>query len=60
MEPLVSIIMAAYNSEKFIGAAIESILDQTFREFELLIIEDASTDGTLKKYNLIRIHVFVF
>ena len=49
MKPLVSIIMAAYNSEKFIGAAIESILDQTFREFELLIIEDASTDKTLKK-----------
>lgn len=49
MKPLVSIIMAAYNSEKFIGAAIESILEQTFREFELLIIEDASTDGTLKK-----------
>lgn len=45
---VVSVIMAAYNSERFIGAAIESILEQTYQEFELLIIEDASTDGTLE------------
>lgn len=47
MKPLVSVIMAAYNSERFIGAAIESVLGQTYREFELLIVEDGSTDGTL-------------
>lgn len=44
---VVSVIMAAYNSERFIGAAIESVLRQTYQEFELLIIEDGSTDGTL-------------
>lgn len=49
MEPTVSIIMAAYNSEKFIGDAIESVLAQTYQKFELLIIEDASKDGTLTK-----------
>lgn len=48
MEPVVvSVVMAAYNSERFIGAAIESILGQTYQKFELLIIEDGSTDGTL-------------
>ena len=60
MEPLVSVIMAAYNSEKFVGAAIESILAQTYNNFELLIIEDASTDRTdsvIKSYRDIRIRV---
>lgn len=43
---LVSIIMAAYNSEKTIGMAIESVLKQTFTHFELLVINDCSSDGT--------------
>lgn len=40
----VSIIMPVYNSEKYVGKAIESVLNQTFREFELLLIDDGSTD----------------
>lgn len=47
MEPLVSVIMTAYNSEKFIKDSIESILKQTYTNLELIIIEDVSTDGTL-------------
>lgn len=43
---MVSIIMAAYNAEKTIVAAIESVLQQTFRDWELLIVNDASTDAT--------------
>ena len=42
----ISIIMCAYNSEKFIEASIMSILTQTFSNFELIIINDGSTDGT--------------
>jgi len=38
--------MPAYNVEKYIGTAIESILQQTFEDFELIIIDDASTDKT--------------
>lgn len=43
---LISVIMTAYNSERFIGDAIESVLNQSYQQFELLIIEDGSTDKT--------------
>lgn len=44
--PLVSVIMPAYNAEKYIGEAIESILNQTYKNFEFIIIDDASSDET--------------
>ncbi len=44
--PLVSVLMAAYNSEKYIGEAIESVLASTFTDFELIICDDRSTDNT--------------
>ncbi len=47
MHPFVSVIMPAYNAEKYISSAIESILAQTYTNFELIIIEDCSTDKTL-------------
>jgi glycosyltransferase involved in cell wall biosynthesis len=43
---LISVVMAAYNAASYIGPAIESILKQRFREFELLIVDDGSTDDT--------------
>lgn len=46
-EPIVSVIMPAYNVANYIGEAIESILQQTFTDFELLIIDDGSVDNTL-------------
>jgi glycosyltransferase involved in cell wall biosynthesis len=44
----ISVLMSAYNAERFIGEAVQSVLDQTFREFEFIIINDGSTDGTEK------------
>ena len=45
--PLVSVIMPAYNSEAYIEEAIQSVLSQTYKNFEFIIINDASKDGTL-------------
>ncbi|MCM8569628.1 glycosyltransferase [Gramella jeungdoensis] len=45
---LVSVIMPAYNSEAFISEAIRSVLDQTYTNWELFVIDDASSDSTLK------------
>src|SRR6478609_1406052 len=47
-EVFVTVIMPAYNVEKFIGEAIESILNQTHTNFELLISDDGSSDDTLQ------------
>jgi glycosyltransferase involved in cell wall biosynthesis len=43
---LVSVLLPCYNSERYIGEAIQSILDQTYTNFELLILDDGSTDNT--------------
>lgn len=45
-QPLVSIIMPAYNAEKYIETAIRSVLSQTYTKWELLILDDCSTDRT--------------
>lgn len=47
-EPLISIIMPVYNSEQYLENAIESVLKQSYRNIELLIIDDGSTDASAK------------
>jgi len=46
--PKVSVILPAYNAEKYIKEAVDSILSQTFRDFELIVINDCSKDSTEK------------
>ena len=49
--PKITVLMPAYNAGKYIGAAIESVLQQTFTDFELLIVNDGSTDDTVEVIN---------
>lgn len=44
--PVISVIIPAYNHEKFIGPAIDSVLNQSVEDLELIVIDDGSTDGT--------------
>ncbi|MFH2122636.1 MAG: glycosyltransferase [Pseudomonadota bacterium] len=51
---MISVVIPAYNHERFIGAAVESVLGQTWTDLELLVIDDGSTDRTgeiVKKYD---------
>ncbi len=49
--PKISVLMSCYNHDKFVGEAIESVLNQSFKDFELLIIDDNSTDKTFDIVN---------
>ena len=62
--PIVSVLMTAYNREKYIGEAIESVLSSTFQDFELIIVDDSSKDNTVEiaksyeaKDNRIKIYI---
>ena len=45
--PQISVIVPVYNVEKYLGQCVESVLAQSFPDFELLLVDDASTDGSL-------------
>ena len=44
--PMLSVVMPVYNAEDYIAQAIKSVLKQTFRDYELIIIDDASSDSS--------------
>ena len=63
MPPQISIIFTSYNHKEFLVEAVESLINQTFKNFDLIIIDDCSTDGSqevLKKYtNDLRVKLFL-
>ena len=61
--PKVSVLLTSYNHANYISAAIESVLNQTFTDFELLIVDDGSTDDSreiIKNFNDPRIKFFLY
>ena len=60
--PLVTVLMPVYNGEKYLAEAIESVLNQTFADFELLIIDDCSSDNSveiIQSYNDNRLKLII-
>ena len=48
MNPKITVLMPAYNAGKYIGESIQSVIDQTYADWELLIVNDGSTDNTVE------------
>jgi glycosyltransferase involved in cell wall biosynthesis len=61
--PTVSIVIPSYNHEKYVSETIESILNQTFQDFEIIITDDGSSDKTvekIKQFSDPRINLYIF
>ncbi|MDU8885474.1 glycosyltransferase [Yeosuana sp. MJ-SS3] len=58
--PIISVVMATFNGERFISEAIQSILDQTFKDFEFIIVDDGSTDNTAQVIHSFKDHRIIY
>ena len=48
MNDLVSVIVPVYNAEKYVGECLESIINQSYKHLEIIVVDDGSTDGSSK------------
>lgn len=61
--PRISVILSSYNHERYIAEAIQSVLDQSYQDFELLIYDDGSDDQSaeiIRSFHDARIHLFLY
>jgi len=49
MDPLISIIVPVYNIEDYLDRCVESIVNQTYQNLEIIMVDDGSTDGSVQK-----------
>lgn len=59
MNPLVTVIIPNYNHEQFLETRIESVLNQTFKDFEVIILDDCSTDNSKKVIDSFKDNIYV-
>ena len=52
--PIITVIISVFNSEKYVECSIESIIKQSYKNIELIIIDDASTDNSVEIIQLLK------
>ena len=48
LRPEITVLIPVYHGEKYLEQSLESVLNQTFKDFEVLVIDDGSTDGSIR------------
>ncbi|MGE0132674.1 MAG: glycosyltransferase family 2 protein [Blastocatellales bacterium] len=60
MKPKVSVVIPAYNAEKYLAETVRSVLDQTYGDYEVIVVDDGSSDGTLEVAKSFQSRIQVF